>query len=75
MSVQNQPERPEWMRTLGYFSLIVSELLGFTGVGLPIGYFAWKKWNAPAWLALLTTMGGLVLSMYRVYRLTQKDFD
>ena len=64
-----------WMRSLGYFSLIIGDLVGFTGAGIALGYFAWKKWNAPWWVILLSSVSGLTLSMYRLYKVTQKDFE
>ena len=62
------------MRSLGYFSVIVGELVGFTGTGVAVGYFAWAKWGAPWWVLLLTSLAGLTLSMYRLYRMTQREF-
>jgi hypothetical protein len=68
-------DTPNWMRSLGYFSAIMGDLAGFTGAGVALGYFAWKKWNAPWWVILVTTMAGLSISMYRLYKMTQRDID
>lgn len=62
--------RPEWVRNLGLFSVIVVDLIGYTGAGIALGYLVWKKWNAPWWVLLLTSLAGLGLAMYRVYQLT-----
>lgn len=64
-----------WMRSLGYFSLIVGDLVGFTGAGIGIGYYAWTRWNAPWWVLLLTSLAGLSLAMYRLYKMTQRDME
>jgi len=54
------------------FSVIVTDLVGYTGAGIAVGYFAWKKWGAPWWVLLLCSVAGLVLAMYRVYQVSQK---
>lgn len=61
------------MRSFGYFSLILGDLIGFTGAGIGIGYLAWKKWGAPWWVLLLASLGGLAISMIRLYKTTQRD--
>jgi F0F1-type ATP synthase assembly protein I len=60
-----------WLRNLGLFGVIVSDLVGFTGAGFGLGYFAMKQWNAPWWVLFLTTIAGLGLAMLQIYRLTQ----
>jgi hypothetical protein len=62
-----------WKRSLGYFSVIIADLAGFTGLGVGLGYFAWKKWNAPWWVLLLTSTAGLSLAFYQLYRMMLKD--
>lgn len=64
-----------WMRSLGYFSIILGDIAGYTGAGVGLGYLAWKKWNAPWWVLLLSSMAGLALAFYRLYRLTVRDVD
>lgn len=59
--------QPDWARSLGLFSVIVSELVGFTGVGIGVGYWAWSRWGAPWWVLLLTSMAGLIGAFYRIY--------
>lgn len=66
-----KPNR-EWVRTLGIFSVIVTDLVGYTGAGVALGYFAWKKWGAPWWVVLGASLAGLALAMYRVYQVSQK---
>jgi hypothetical protein len=62
-----------WVKGLGLFSVIVGDLLGFTGAGVGIGYWAWKKWGAPWWVLLLTTTAGLALAMWQMYRVSQRE--
>jgi hypothetical protein len=62
-----------WVKGLGLFSVIVGDLLGFTGAGVGIGYWAWKKWGAPWWVLLLTTTAGLGLAMWQMYRVSQRE--
>ena len=59
-------------KVLGLFSIIVGDILGFTGVGFGLGYLAWKWWAAPRWLMLVGALGGLVLAMWQVYQLSLK---
>lgn len=67
-----EKQNREWVRTLGIFSVIVTDLVGYTGAGVAVGYFAWKKWGAPWWVVLLSSLAGLALAMYRVYQVSQK---
>lgn len=64
-----------WMKSLGYFSIILGDIVGYTGAGIGIGYLAWKKWNAPWWVLLLTSMAGLTLAFYRIYVITVRDAE
>lgn len=63
------------MKGLGLFSVVVTDLLGYAGAGVALGYFAWKKWDAPWWVLVLFSMAGLVLSMMRVFQLSKKMDD
>ena len=62
-----------WARSLGYFGIILGDIAGCTGAGVGLGYLAWKKWDAPWWVLLLTSMSGLCLAFYRLYRMTMRD--
>ncbi len=65
-----------WVKNLGLFGAILGDLIGFTGAGVGIGYWAWKKWGAPWWVPLLSSMAGLTVAMWRLYRMsiiTQKE--
>ena len=72
---KDDDSQAEWMRSLGYFSIIVADIAGYSGAGIAIGYFAWKKWNAPWWVLLLTSTAGLTFSFYRLYKMTQRDME
>jgi F0F1-type ATP synthase assembly protein I len=62
------------LRQIGLLTVIVSDLIGYTGVGIGIGYLAWSKWNAPWWVLVATSIAGLCLAFYRVYQLTKREF-
>jgi hypothetical protein len=66
-------QRPEWLK-LGLLTSITADLLGFTGAGVGLGYWAWAKWGAPWWVLLVSSMAGLGVAMYRLYLLSRKDF-
>lgn len=66
-------ERRLWIRNLGLFSLIVSDIIGYTGAGIGIGYLLWAKLGAPWWVLVLTSTAGLVGAMYRLYLFTKKN--
>jgi F0F1-type ATP synthase assembly protein I len=59
--------KSEWAKNLGLFSLILSELLGFTGLGVLVGYIAQTYAYAPGWLAFAAAVFGFSLGIYRVY--------
>jgi F0F1-type ATP synthase assembly protein I len=61
------------LRKLGLFAVILSELIGYTGAGIGIGYYLWAKWHAPWWVLLLSCLLGLTLAFYQLYQLTKKD--
>ena len=60
------------MRGLGLLTAVVADLAGGTGVGLALGWLAWKKLGWPVWILLITTFAGFGVGMYQVYRLSQK---
>jgi F0F1-type ATP synthase assembly protein I len=65
----------EWIKSLGYFGVIVGELLGGSIVGVGIGWLLWKKAGLPSLTILVTSILGLSVAFYRIYKLTQRDFD
>jgi F0F1-type ATP synthase assembly protein I len=69
---EKNPKRT-WVRTLGLFGVIVSDLLGFTGAGVALGYLAWSKFGFPWWILLVTSLLGLAMAMYRLYKMSQRD--
>ena len=56
------------LRDFALFGLIVSDLLGYTGAGIAIGWWLWKKQGFPWWVLLLTSGAGLTGAMMRVYK-------
>ncbi len=61
------------LRKVGYFSVIIVDLLGYSGAGVALGYYFWHQWKAPWWVLLLFSTAGLSLAMYKMYLLSQKD--
>jgi hypothetical protein len=61
------------LKKLGLFTVIIGDLMGYTGAGIGIGYFAWTKWGAPWWVLPLTSIAGLSLAFYRVYQIAQRE--
>lgn len=62
-----------WLRSLGYFSIIIGDIAACTGIGIGIGYLAMHRWGAPWWVLMISSMAGLVLAFYRLYRMTMRD--
>lgn len=56
------------LRDFALFGLIVADLLGYTGAGIALGWWLWKKVGAPGWVLLFTSSAGLVVAMVRVYQ-------
>jgi hypothetical protein len=72
----NEPDqKPEWARSLGLFTVIVSELLGLTGAGVAAGYLGWKKLGLPGWFAPLMALAGFGLAIMQVYRVSKKEWN
>jgi hypothetical protein len=61
------------LKKLGLFAVIVGDLLGCTGAGIALGYFAWTKLHAPWWVLLVSTSAGLCLAFYQLYKISQKE--
>lgn len=72
MSEDNDKDRQQ-LRKLGLLSVIVVDLLGYTGAGIALGWVAYAKWGAPWWCLLLGSSAGLTVSMVRLYQYTKKD--
>lgn len=68
-------EKAKWAQSLGLFSLIVSELVGFTLGGLALGYGAHSYFGWPVWLAAITGLVGFSLGLYQVVRLSKKYLE
>jgi hypothetical protein len=61
------PQKSPILKDLGLFGMIVADLLGYTGAGIALGWWLWKKVGFPWWVLLLTTGAGLVLAMRKLY--------
>ena len=69
----NQSESGSQLKKLGLACVIIADWIGFTLAGVGIGYWAWTRWNAPIWVLFLTSLTGLGLAFYRLYKLIQKE--
>jgi F0F1-type ATP synthase assembly protein I len=69
----DQESKAKWLRGIGLLSIIVGDLVGFTGAGLGLGYLAWTKLHTSVWAMVLGGLVGLTLSMVKLYQLTKKD--
>ncbi|MDR3607487.1 MAG: AtpZ/AtpI family protein [Oligoflexia bacterium] len=72
MAEKEEDKRPEWAKSLGLFSVIISELVGFTGAGVAAGYWARTALHAPWWTMLVSSLMGLGLAMYRIYVISSR---
>jgi len=61
------------LKKLGLFAIVMGELVGCTGAGIALGYFAWAKLGAPWWVLLLSTTAGLSLAFYQLYKISEKE--
>jgi hypothetical protein len=69
--VANRAEKPDWLKDLGLLGVITSEILGFTGAGVALGYLAATRLGWPRWVLPIFAMIGLTLAFYRIYRATK----
>jgi F0F1-type ATP synthase assembly protein I len=73
---KNDPQADStWLRSLGYFSVIIGDITACTGLGVGLGYLAWSRWGAPWWVLMMTSMAGLILAFYRLYRMTLRETE
>jgi hypothetical protein len=68
---KSEPESP--YRKLGLFGVILGDLVGYSGAGIGLGYFAWSRWGAPWWVLLVSGLLGMTWAFYKIYRLGQKE--
>ena len=67
-------EKDNHFRALGLFSVIVADLVGYTGAGVGLGYLVYKKWNAPWWVLLIFSVAGLIVAMYQLYLVSKREW-
>ena len=63
------------LKKLGLLTLIVGDLLGYTGSAVGLGYLAWQKLKLPWWILLVTTLLGLFLAFLKIYQISKKELD
>ena len=64
----------EWVRTLGLFTIIIGELIGYTGSGILVGYGFVRFAGAPRWTIAVTGALALVLAFHQIYRMAKRNF-
>lgn len=70
MDKKSEEER-NWVKSLGLFSLIISDLAGCTLLGVGGGYCLTHYLGAPSWVLMLTTLLGLILAFYRLIQFSK----
>lgn len=68
-------DRPEWVKSLGLFGIILSDLLGFIGLGIGLGYLAMKKGWAKDWAPAVGGFVGLAIAIWRMVERVKKNED
>ena len=64
----------EWVRSLAMFSVIIGELIGYTGGGILLGYGLARYAGAPRWIMAVTGVAALVLAFRQIYRMSKRNF-
>lgn len=67
-------KRSSIIKKTGLIGTIIVDTVGYSGAGLAIGYFAWDRFGLPWWVLLISSVAGLGLAIYKLYRLSKKDF-
>ena len=66
-------DRNPIVRDFALFGLIVGDLLGYTGAGIAIGWWLWKKQGAPFGVLVVLALIGLSAAMFRIYKRSAKE--
>jgi F0F1-type ATP synthase assembly protein I len=67
----SEPTDNSWVKGLGLYLVALTDLVGFTGAGLALGYFLYAKAGAPAWVMIPLALAGLALASWSIYRAVQ----
>ncbi len=62
-----------WVRQLGLFGWIVSELVASVCLGAGLGYLLRRYLGLGGWVLVIGTLLGFGLAMFRIYRVTRKE--
>lgn len=65
--------RTKELKGIGLLAVVVSDLLGYSGAGIGLGYLAWAKLGAPWWVLLVFSLAGLILAFYKLYQISQRE--
>jgi F0F1-type ATP synthase assembly protein I len=66
--------KARWAKGLGLLTVVTSEFLVSTGLGVGAGYLLWKKAGFPVWTMAILSFLGLCFAFYRLYLISQKDW-
>lgn len=60
------------LKDFGIFSIVTVEIVGFTGGGLWLGYWLSERHGFPSWTLAVTAIAGLVIAIFRIYRMVKR---
>jgi F0F1-type ATP synthase assembly protein I len=62
------PEQPNPIfKDLAMLSVVTTEVVVLTGLGLGLGWWLTEKHGFPSWTLAVTTVLGLAVAVYRIY--------
>jgi F0F1-type ATP synthase assembly protein I len=64
--------RVRQVRALGLLTLVIADLLAYTGAGLALGWLLWKKLHLGIFSLLLPTAAGLGVAFFQIYRKSER---
>jgi F0F1-type ATP synthase assembly protein I len=70
MNEPNKNDSP--YAVLGWFFLIVTDFVLFTGLGVLLGFWLVKEIKMPSWILVVTSTIGLGLAIFRLYKAGKK---
>lgn len=68
-----ESDRAKQLQGIGLLAVIISDLIGYTGAGVGLGYLAFSKWGAPWWVLLVSSVAGLLLAFFALYKVSQRS--
>lgn len=65
-------DRREWVRGLALLAWISWEVLGWSAIGVGMGYLGHRMLGTPEWAMVLTGAMGLAVAFWRIYKASQQ---